>query len=168
MQPIRVSTGAMLPTGSILIRHPVQMPSAPSRRTPRLWLKLKPIQARHMSVRPPDSLRAESAIADTKSLDRSFRLGSHLNARDAKAVRKTVSGLVKILYPAGEFTKDDLWNILELALEGGRRVKEQLKKMGSLEYHQTSFSYVDSQTYDRRVGGRDVVHWGSSQGRLCH
>ena len=76
----------------------------------------------------------------TEVIDRHFSLGSHLNARDVKAVRKTVSGLVKLIYPHGELSKDELAELVELALEGRRRVKEQLKKMGSFEYHQTSFS----------------------------
>jgi uncharacterized protein (TIGR02688 family) len=61
-------------------------------------------------------------------LDRHFSLGSHLHARDAKAVRKSVSGYVKLLYPHGEFSREELAEILELAIEGRRRVKEQLKK----------------------------------------
>src|SRR5947207_1313378 len=65
----------------------------------------------------------------TEILDRHFSLGSHLNARDAKAVRKTVSGLVKLLHPDRQVTYDELREYLELALEGRRRVKEQLKKM---------------------------------------
>jgi ATP-dependent Lon protease len=99
----------------------------------------------------------------TECLDRYFTLGNHLNARDAKAVRKTASGLVKILYPGGEFTKEELQEILELALEGRRRVKEQLKKMGSFEYHQTSFSFLDKETMEEKFvgvpeeGGRDMI-----------
>src|SRR4051794_1607345 len=61
----------------------------------------------------------------TEIIDRSFVLGSHLNARDVKAVRKTVSGLTKLLYPHGEITQDELADLVELALEGRRRVKEQ-------------------------------------------
>jgi ATP-dependent Lon protease len=57
--------------------------------------------------------------------------------RDVKAVRKTVSGLVKLIYPSGEPSKDEAAELTELALEGRRRVKEQLKKMGSFEFHQT-------------------------------
>jgi ATP-dependent Lon protease len=64
-------------------------------------------------------------------LDRYFSLGSHLNARDVKAVRKTVSGLVKLLYPDGEVTREELAELLELALEGRRRVKEQLMRVSS-------------------------------------
>jgi len=96
-------------------------------------------------------------------LDRYFSLGSHLNARDVKAVRKTVSGLIKLIYPHGEFRKEELTELLEAALEGRRRVKEQLKKMGPFEYHQTSFSYIDGETREEKYvgvpeeGGRDLI-----------
>lgn len=99
----------------------------------------------------------------TEVIDRSFSLGSHLNARDVKAVRKTVGGMVKLIYPSGDLSKEELAEILELALEGRRRVKEQLKKMGSFEYHQTSFSYIDTETREERYvgvpeeGGRDLI-----------
>ena len=99
----------------------------------------------------------------TEAIDRHFSLGSHLNARDVKAVRKTVSGLIKLIYPHGEMTRDELAEITELAIEGRRRVKEQLKKLGSFEYHQTSFSYIDNDTREERFvgvpeqGGRDMI-----------
>ena len=99
----------------------------------------------------------------TEVIDRYFSLGSHLNARDVKAVRKTVSGLVKLIYPHGEMSRDELAEIVELAVEGRRRVKEQLKKIGSFEYHQTSFSYIDNETREERFvgvpeqGGRDMI-----------
>jgi ATP-dependent Lon protease len=99
----------------------------------------------------------------TEMIDRDFSLGSHLNARDVKAVRKTVSGLIKLLHPDGNLTKEEMAELVELALEGRRRVKEQLKKMGSFEYHQTSFSYIDSETRGEKYvgvpeeGGRDVI-----------
>ncbi|MGH9824573.1 MAG: protease Lon-related BREX system protein BrxL, partial [Blastocatellia bacterium] len=99
----------------------------------------------------------------TELIDRSYSLGSHLNARDVKAVRKTVAGLIKLIYPTGELNKDELAEILDLAIEGRRRVKEQLKKMGSFEYHQTSFSYIDTETREERYvgvpeeGGRDLI-----------
>jgi ATP-dependent Lon protease len=99
----------------------------------------------------------------TEIIDRHFSLGAHLNARDRKAVRKTVSGLVKILYPHGEVTQEELGEILELALEGRRRVKEQLKKMGSFEYYHTSFSYTLQETGEENFvgvpeqGGRDLI-----------
>lgn len=78
-------------------------------------------------------------------LDRYFSLGSHLNQRDVRAVRKTASGLIKLIHPDGQFTKDELQEYLELALEGRRRVKEQLKKMGGLEYWAVNFSYIDQE-----------------------
>jgi ATP-dependent Lon protease len=99
----------------------------------------------------------------TEIIDRHFSMGAHLNARDRKAIRKTVSGLVKILFPHGELTQQELAEILEFALEGRRRVKEQLKKMGSFEYYQTSFSYTSQETGEERFvgvpeqGGRDLI-----------
>ncbi len=89
----------------------------------------------------------------TEMIDRYFSFGTHLNARDAKAVRKSTAGLIKLIYPHGELTRDELAELLELALEGRRRVKEQLKKLGSFEYHQTSFSYIDNDTRDERFVG---------------
>jgi ATP-dependent Lon protease len=99
----------------------------------------------------------------TEIIDRHFSLGTHLNARDRKAVRRTVSGLVKVIHPQGEPSEDDLAELLELAIEGRRRVKEQLKKMGSFEYYQTSFSYTIGETGEERFvgvpeqGGRDLI-----------
>jgi ATP-dependent Lon protease len=99
----------------------------------------------------------------TEIIERHFSLGAHLNARDRKAVRKTVSGLMKIVHPHGEVSQEDLAEILEFALEGRRRVKEQLKKMGSFEYYQTSFSYTQQETGEEKFvgvpeqGGRDLI-----------
>ena len=99
----------------------------------------------------------------TEIIDRHFSLGSHLNARDRKAVRKTVSGLMKIVFPHREVTQEELGEILELAIEGRRRVKEQLKKMGAFEYYHTSFSYTLQDTGEERFvgvpeqGGRDLI-----------
>lgn len=95
--------------------------------------------------------------------DHHFSFGNHLNARDLKAVRKSVAGLLKIVYPDGQCTKDELAELLEVALEGRRRVKEQLKKMGSFEYHQTSLSYTDNETLEEQYvgvpeeGGRNLI-----------
>ncbi len=99
----------------------------------------------------------------TEIIDRHFALGAHLNARDVKAVRKTVSGLTKLLYPHSEFSKEELAEIVDVALEGRRRVKEQLKRMGSFEYYKTSFSYIDNETREERYvgvpeqGGHDTI-----------
>jgi ATP-dependent Lon protease len=75
--------------------------------------------------------------------ERYFRFGQHLGGRDQKAVRKTVSGLIKLLHPDGEVSKLEVEEYLAYAMEGRRRVKEQLKKMGGLEYWDTTFSYID-------------------------
>ncbi|AXH52472.1 protease Lon-related BREX system protein BrxL [Clostridium perfringens] len=80
------------------------------------------------------------------SIDKYFRLGNNLNQRDVIAVRKTVSGLIKIIYPHGEFEKEDLEEILRYALVGRRRVKEQLKKIGGMEFYDVHFSYMDNET----------------------
>ncbi len=82
------------------------------------------------------------------ALDKYFRLGSNLNQRDTIAVRKMVAGLVKLVYPDGVFTKDQLEEILNLALEMRRRVKEQLKKLGGMEFYDVNFSYIDKDTFE--------------------
>ena len=78
--------------------------------------------------------------------DKYFRFGNNLNQRDVIAVRKTVSGLTKLLYPHGEFSKEDIEEILRYALVGRRRVKEQLKKIGGMEFYDVHFSYIDNET----------------------
>lgn len=72
-----------------------------------------------------------------------FKLGHDLNQRDTIAVNRMVSGLVKLVYPDGEFDKEDIREILTLALESRRRVKEQLKKIGGMEFYEVNFSYID-------------------------
>ena len=110
-----------------------------------------------------EALRSLRKHNFTEVIDKHFGLGSHLNARDRKAVRKTVSGLVKIVYPHGEASLEELRELLELALEGRRRVKEQLKKMGSFEYYHTSFSYQRNDTGEEcfvgvpEQGGRNLI-----------
>ncbi len=78
--------------------------------------------------------------------ERDFRFGTHLGGRDQKAVRKIVSGLIKLLHPDGDVSKEEIEEYLTYAMEMRRRVKEQLKKMGGLEYWDTSFSFVDRET----------------------
>jgi ATP-dependent Lon protease len=110
-----------------------------------------------------EALRELRKHTFTEVLDRHFSLGAHLKSRDVKAVRKTVSGLVKLIYPNGELCKEDVAELVELSLEGRRRVKEQLKKMGSFEFHQTSFSLIDNETREEKFvgvpeqGGRDMI-----------
>lgn len=84
------------------------------------------------------------------ALDKYFRLGKNLNQRDTIAVRKIVGGYVKLLYPDGEFTKDQIEEILVFALEMRRRVKEQLKKLGGMEFYDVNFSYIDLDTFEEK------------------
>lgn len=85
------------------------------------------------------------------SIDRHFRLGKELNQRDVIAVKKTVSGLVKLVYPNGEFTKDELEEVIRYAIEGRRRVKEQLKRIGGMEFFDIHLSYIDTESDEERV-----------------
>lgn len=82
------------------------------------------------------------------ALDKDFRLGTNLNQRDTIAVRKMVGGLLKLVYPDGEFSKEQLEEILKLALEMRRRVKEQLKKLGGMEFYDVNFSYIDKDSFE--------------------
>lgn len=84
------------------------------------------------------------------ALDKYFHLGSNLNQRDTIAVRKMVGGFIKLLYPDGEYTKEQLEEILKLSLEMRRRVKEQLKKLGGMEFYDVNFSYIDIETFEER------------------
>jgi len=77
------------------------------------------------------------------ALDKYFSLGKNLNQRDTIAVRKIVGGFIKLLYPDGEYSKEQLEEILKLSLEMRRRVKEQLKKLGGMEFYDVNFSYID-------------------------
>ncbi len=89
------------------------------------------------------SLRGSSAV---NAPDTYFNFGSQLNRRDEKAVRKTLSGLLKLLYPDGEYTKEAIEEVLAFSIECRRRVKEQLKKLGGLEFWDTNFSYIDKES----------------------
>lgn len=79
-----------------------------------------------------------------------FRFGSNLNQRDTIAVRKMVSGFAKLLYPDGNFTKEDIAEILTYSMEMRRRVKEQLKKIGGMEFYDVNFSYIDNETFEEK------------------
>lgn len=82
------------------------------------------------------------------ALDHWYRLGKNLNQRDTIAVRRTVDGLLKLIYPNGEFSKEELEEILQVAMEMRRRVKEQLKKLGGMEFYDVNFSYIDNETFE--------------------
>ena len=84
------------------------------------------------------------------ALDKYYHLGKNLNQRDTIAVRKMVGGFIKLLYPDGIYTKEQLEEILIIALEMRRRVKEQLKKLGGMEFYDVNFSYIDNETFEER------------------
>ena len=86
------------------------------------------------------------------ALDKYFRLGKNLNQRDTIAVRKMVDAYVKLLYPDGIFDKEQIEEILSIALEMRRRVKEQLKKLGGMEFYDVNFSYIDNETFEEHYG----------------
>lgn len=107
------------------------------------------------------------------ALDKYFRLGKNLNQRDTIAVRKIVGGYVKLLYPDGEFTKEQLEEILVFALEMRRRVKEQLKKLGGMEFYDVNFSYIDLDTFEEKFvsvpeqgGGKLIPDGMCNPGRI--
>jgi ATP-dependent Lon protease len=95
------------------------------------------------------ALRKQNRFDETEKV---CRFGSHVEGRDATAAQKTVSGPLKILHPGGEWTKNELAEYIELALEGHRQVKEQLKKWGSFEFYKISFSYIDQESGIERTG----------------
>lgn len=106
-------------------------------------------------------------------VSRYFRLGNNLNQRDVIAVHKTVSGLIKLLYPSGNITKEGVKEIVEYALEGRRRVKEQLKKIGGMEFYDVHFSYIDNENFEESFvsvpeqgGGKMIPEGQSKPGHL--
>lgn len=108
------------------------------------------------------------------AIDRFFKLGNNLNQRDTIAVRKTVSGLLKLLFPHGGFDKQDVRQCLEYALETRRRVKEQLKKIGGMEFYDVHFSYIDQETHEERFiavpeqGGGHLIPEGQMKPGVLH
>lgn len=93
-------------------------------------------------------MRELRKISFGDAFDADFALGNQLNQRDTIAVRKTVSGMIKLLFPDGKFAKADVVEILEFALEMRRRVKEQLKRIGGMEFYDVNFSYIDRDTQE--------------------
>ena len=82
------------------------------------------------------------------AIDHYFRLGKNLNQRDTIAVRRMADGYLKLLYPDGSFTKEEVEEVLQISLEMRRRVKEQLKKLGGMEFYDVNFSYIDNETFE--------------------
>lgn len=92
-------------------------------------------------------MRELRKTSSSDAIDKYFKLGNNLNQRDVTAVRKTTSGLIKLLYPNGEYEKEDVAEVLKIALEMRRRVKEQLKKIGGMEFYDVNFSYIDNESF---------------------
>lgn len=103
------------------------------------------------------------------AIEKYFKLGNNLNQRDVIAVRKTVSGLMKLLYPHGQFNKEDVRQCLEYALQVRRRVKEQLKKIGGMEFYDVHFSYIDNDNLEehfvsvKEQGGGGLIPEGPAK-----
>lgn len=95
-----------------------------------------------------EMMRELRKISYGDAFDKYFKLGNNLNQRDVIAVKKTVSGLIKLVHPDGHFTKENVEEILRFALEMRRRVKEQLKKIGGMEFYDVNFSYIDQETFN--------------------
>lgn len=121
-----------------------------------------------------ESLRELRKYSFADAIDKYFKLGNNLNQRDTIAVRRTVSGLLKLLYPHGEYTKDAVGKCLEYALEARRRVKEQLKKIGGMEFYDVHFSYIDNETREEHFvsvpeqGGGGLIPEGQMKPGTLH
>lgn len=100
------------------------------------------------------------------AIDHYFRLGKNLNQRDTIAVRRMADGYLKLLYPDGSFTKEEVEEVLRISLEMRRRVKEQLKKLGGMEFYDVNFSYIDNETFEEHYvsvpeqGGGKLIQEG--------
>lgn len=114
-------------------------------------------------------LREMRKRSSADAINKYFKLGNNLNQRDVKAVQKTTSGLLKLLFPDDSYTKEDVRDCLEYALKARRRIKEQLKKIGGLEFYDVHFSYVDNETLEEHFvslseqGGASLIPEAPSQ-----
>jgi ATP-dependent Lon protease len=108
------------------------------------------------------------------AINKYFRLGRDLNQRDTIAVKRTVSGLLKLLYPEENYDKEAVRRCLEYALEARRRVKEQLKKIGGMEFYDVHFSYLDQETREEKFisvpeqGGGSLIPEGTLPPGVIH
>jgi ATP-dependent Lon protease len=98
-------------------------------------------------------LKSQRKTTYYDAVDRYFTLGAHLKQRDSKSIRRIVSGFIKLLHPDGEYTKQDIKEYLVIAMEMRRRVKEQLKRIGGMEFWDTNFSYIDKETQEEHFVG---------------
>lgn len=95
-----------------------------------------------------EALKSQRRFTYYDAFDKYFALGSHLKQRDSKSVRKIVSAFIKLMHPDGIYTKEDIREYLVIAMEMRRRVKEQLKRIGGMEFWDTNFSYIDKETQE--------------------
>ena len=108
------------------------------------------------------------------AIDKFFKLGNNLNQRDVIAVKRTVSGLLKLLHPDSKYTKDDVRDCLVYALESRRRIKEQLKKLGGMEFFDVHFSYIDNESLEEffvsvpEQGGSKLIAEGVPRPGVVH
>jgi ATP-dependent Lon protease len=98
-------------------------------------------------------LKSQRKTTYYSAIDKYFTLGAHLKQRDSKSVRRIVSGFIKLLHPDNNFTKEDIREYLVIAMEMRRRVKEQLKRIGGMEFWDTNFSYIDKETQEELFVG---------------
>jgi ATP-dependent Lon protease len=98
-------------------------------------------------------LKSQRKATYYDALDKYFTLGSHLKQRDSRSVRRIISGFIKLLHPDGSYTKEDIREYLIIAMEMRRRVKEQLKRIGGMEFWDTNFSYIDKDTQEELFVG---------------
>jgi ATP-dependent Lon protease len=120
-------------------------------------------------------MRELRKISYADSYDKYFKLGNQLNQRDTIAVKKTISGMVKLIYPDGNYTKENIEKILRFAMEMRRRVKEQLKKIGGMEFYDVNFSYIDLESFNEEYvpvpeqGGGSLIPEGIGKpGHVYH
>lgn len=120
-------------------------------------------------------MRELRKISYADSYDKYFKLGNQLNQRDTIAVKKTISGMVKLIYPDGNYTKENIEKIIRFALEMRRRVKEQLKKIGGMEFYDVNFSYIDLETFNEEYvpvpeqgGGKLIPEGMGKPGHIYH
>ncbi|NUQ82574.1 MAG: protease Lon-related BREX system protein BrxL [Bacteroidetes bacterium] len=119
-------------------------------------------------------LKSQRKITYYDSIDKYFALGSHLKQRDSKSVRRIVSGFIKLLHPDGQYSKEDIREYLVIALEMRRRVKEQLKRIGGMEFWDTNFSYIDKETQEEifiglpEEKGSSIIENNPLQPGICY
>lgn len=121
-----------------------------------------------------EMLKSQRKTTYYEAVDKFFSFGHHLKQRDSKSVRKIISGFIKLLNPDGIFSKEDIREYMIVAFEMRRRVKEQLKRIGGMEFWDTNFSYIDKETQEEFfVGlpeerGSDLIEKNTLPPGVCY